>query len=64
MFAQRGYPKVLRSDHGPEFVGVVLLDLAVERGLRNLHIEPDKPWQNGTNGSSSVKFRDECLAMN
>ena len=62
--AERGYPKVLRSDHGPEFVSTVLLEWAVERGLRNLHIEPGKPWQNGTNESFNGKFRDECLAMN
>ena len=64
VIAQRGYPKVLRSDHGPEFVSTVLLEWAVERGLRNLHIEPGKPWQNGTNESFNGKFRDECLAMN
>jgi len=40
------------------------LEWAVERGLRNLHIEPGKPWQNGTNESFNGKFRDECLAMN
>ena len=64
VIAQRGYPKVLRSDHGPEFVSTVLLEWAVERALRNLHIEPGKPWQNGTNESFNGKFRDECLAMN
>ena len=64
VIAERGYPKVLRSDHGPEFVSTVLLEWAVERGLRNLHIEPGKPWQNGTNETFNGKFRDECLAMN
>ncbi len=29
-----------------------------------MHIEPGKPWQNGTNESFNGKFRDECLAMN
>ena len=64
VIAGRGYPKVLRSDNGPEFVSTVLLEWAVERGLHNLHIEPGKPWQNGTNESFNGKFRDECLAMN
>jgi len=41
-----------------------LLEWAVEQGLHNLHIEPGKPWQNGTNESFNGKFRDECLAMN
>ena len=64
VIAQRGYPKVLRSYKGPEFVSTILLEWAVERGLHNLHIEPGKPWQNGTNESFNGKFRDECLAMN
>ncbi|MBU3629453.1 DDE-type integrase/transposase/recombinase, partial [Polynucleobacter sp. AP-Reno-20A-A9] len=45
VIAQRGCPKVLRSDNGPEFVSTILLEWAVERGLHNLHIEPGKPWQ-------------------
>lgn len=49
---------------GPEFVSAALLQWAVDRGLRNLLIEPGKPWQNGTNESFNGKFRDECLAMN
>lgn len=63
VIAERGYPKVLRSDHGPEFVSAILLEWAVERGLRNLHIEPGKPWQNGANESFNGKFRYECLVM-
>ena len=61
---ERGCPMVLRSDHGPEFVSIALLQWAADRGLRNLLIEPGKPWQNGTNESFNGKFRDECLAMN
>jgi Integrase core domain len=30
---------------------------------RNFHIDPGKPWQNGTNESFNGKFRDECLSM-
>ena len=64
MIAERGCPKVLRSDNGPEFVSAVLLEWAVERGLPNLYIDRGKPWQNGTNESFNGKFRDEYLAMN
>jgi putative transposase len=45
-------------------VNCALLNCAVDKGLRNLLIEPGKPWQNGTNESFNGKFRDECLAMN
>jgi putative transposase len=58
---ERGCPMVLRSDHGPEFVSIALLQWAADKGLRNLLIEPGKPWQNGTNKSFNGKFRDECL---
>ena len=61
---KRGYPQYLRSDNGPEFVSTVLLGWASENGMTNMLIEPDKPWQNGTNESFNGKFRDECLAMN
>ncbi len=61
---KRGCPLVLRSDNGPEFVSLALLQWAADKGLRNLLIEPGKPWQNGTNESFNGKFRDECLAMN
>ena len=62
-FEERGNPKVLRSDNGPEFVSTALLAWATESGLTNMLIEPGKPWQNGTNESFNGKFRDECLAM-
>jgi putative transposase len=40
---KRGCPMVLRSDHGPEFVSIALLQWAADKGLRNLLIEPGKP---------------------
>jgi putative transposase len=61
---ERGCPLVLRSDNGTEFVSLALMQWAVAKGLRNLLIEPGKPWQNGTNESFNGKFGDECLAMN
>jgi putative transposase len=27
------------------------------------HIDPGKPWQNGSNQSFNGKFRDECLSV-
>lgn len=38
VIAQHDYPKVLRSDNGPEFVSTALLEPTVERVLRNLNI--------------------------
>lgn len=63
LIAVRGAPKYLRSDHGPEFVSIELLQWAKDNNLETVLIEPGKPWQNGTNESFNGKFRDECLAM-
>jgi putative transposase len=63
LISERGCPRVLRSDNGPEFVSRALLRWAVANGLDMALIEPGKPWQNGTNESFNGKFRDECLSM-
>lgn len=63
LISVRGAPGYLRSDHGPEFVSVKLLQWAMDEQLKTVLIEPGKPWQNGTNESFNGKFRDECLAM-
>lgn len=60
LIGDQGRPLVLRSNNGPEFVSLALLQWAAARGLRNLLIEPGKPWQNGTSESFNGKFRDEC----
>jgi len=58
-----GAPRYLRSDNGPEFVSLALLQWAKDERLESVLSEPGKPWQNGTNESFNGKFRDECLAM-
>jgi putative transposase len=63
LMSERGVPRVLRSDNGPEFVSKAILRWALDCGLDSALIDPGKPWQNGTNESFNGKFRDECLAM-
>jgi putative transposase len=58
-----GAPKVLRSDHGPEFVSKAVLRWLARENIDTAFIEPGKPWQNGSNESFNGKFRDECLSM-
>ena len=58
-----GAPRYLRSDNGPEFVSLALLQWAKDERLESVLSEPGKPWQNGTNESFNGKFRNECLAM-
>jgi putative transposase len=58
-----GSPRYLRSDNGPEFVSRAVLKWLTAANIDTAHIDPGKPWQNGTNESFNGKFRDECLSM-
>lgn len=57
-----GSPKHLRSDNGPEFVSRAVLKWLTELRIDTAHVDPGKPWQNGTNESFNGKLRDECLS--
>ena len=57
----RGYPKVVRTDNGPEFTSRAFMGWAQSHGIRHLLIEPGRPMQNGYIESFNGKFRDECL---
>ncbi len=56
-------PRHLRSDNGPEFVSRAVLKWLMHVNIDTAHIDPGKPWQNGSNESFNGKFRDECLSM-
>jgi putative transposase len=58
-----GAPKYLRSDNGPEFVAAAIMRWVVQANVESAHIDPGKPWQNGTDESFNGKFRDECLSL-
>lgn len=58
-----GAPAALRSDNGPEFISKAILEWLVQSGIHTAHIDPGKPWQNGTDESFNGKFRDECLSV-
>ena len=58
-----GAPRYLRSDNGPEFVSRAILKWMTAAQIDTAHIDPGKPWQNGSNESFNGKFRDECLSM-
>jgi putative transposase len=57
----RSWPKVIRTDQGPEFTGQVMDQWAHEHGIELRLIEAGKPMQNGYVESFNGKFRDECL---
>ena len=43
----RGVPKVIRSDHGPEYISETVRQWAINRGIQLEFIQPGKPQQNG-----------------
>jgi putative transposase len=58
---QRGLPKTLLMDNGPELTGRALDQWAYERGVELRFIDPGKPVQNAFIEAFNGRFRDECL---
>ena len=44
--AERGLPKFIRSDNGPEFIAVALRKWLEQLNVGSLYIEPGSPWEN------------------
>lgn len=61
LFAERGEPKFLRSDNGPEFVASSLTVWLALRGTQSRFIKPGSPWQNAKIESFNGKLRAEFL---
>lgn len=58
---ERGRPRQIRTDNGPEFAGRTLDQWCFAHGVEQHFIQPGKPMQNGYIESFNGKFRDECL---
>lgn len=58
---ERGLPKTLVCDNGPEFTGQALDAWAYRRGVKIEFIRPGKPVENCFIESFNGSFRDECL---
>ena len=63
LISERGAPRHLRSDNGPEFVSHAILEWLGKEKIETALIDPGKPWQNGADESFNGKFRDECLSL-
>lgn len=61
LFWQRGAPKHIRSDNGPEFTARAVRRWLEKLNVGTLYIEPGSPWENGYIESFNGKLRDELL---
>ncbi len=59
--AERGYPQVIRSDNGPEFIAQVIADWASDHHLSWAFIEPGKPAQNAYIERFNRTYREDVL---
>ena len=62
--AERGLPKSIVCDNGPEFAGKTLDRWAFEHSVTLQFIRPGKPIENAYCESFNGKLRDECLNAN
>jgi putative transposase len=61
LFAERGKPRHIRSDNGPEFVANAVREFLGSFDVAPLFIAPGAPWQNGFAESFNSRLRDELL---
>ena len=61
--AERGQPKAIRCDNGPELTSRHFLAWCVERQIELNHIQPGKPTQNPHVESFHGRLREECLTV-
>ena len=58
---ERGLPRSILSDNGPEFTGTAMAMWSDRSSVRLDWIAPGKPFQNGFCESFNGRMRDECL---
>jgi len=61
LFIQRGPPRFIRSDNGPEFIAQKVPARIELVGAKTACIGPGSPWENGDCESFNARFRDELL---
>ena len=61
LVGERGVPRHLRMDNGPELIAWALRDWCRLSGLDTIYIEPGSPWENPWIESFNGRARDELL---
>ncbi len=57
--AQRGIPRAIRSDNGPEFIARAVRKWLAARKVGPLYIAPGSPWENGYSESFNSRMKAE-----
>ena len=60
---ERGQPRSIRCDNGPELTSRHFLAWCIERKIELVHIQPGKPTQNAHVESFHGRLREECLRV-
>lgn len=63
IIAERGQPRAIRCDNGPELTSRHFLAWALDRKIDLVHIQPGKPTQNAYVESFNSRLREECLRV-
>jgi putative transposase len=58
---EKGIPKYVRFDNGPEFIACAVADWCRFNGIDTVFIDPGSPWQNAWIESFNGRVRDEFL---
>jgi putative transposase len=61
--SERGFPKYIRSDNGPEFISGSFRKFCCTHRIRHRRIEPGKPQQNSFIERFNRSFREDILDM-
>ena len=61
LFTERGAPRFIRSDNGPEFIAEAVKRWLAASGVGTLYIEPGAPWENAYSETFISRMRDELL---